>query len=582
MSDESYKIRWYRDEEHYDFALVKRGMLIGAAPENDIRIPGTEVADVAAKIEYTDSRYIISGFKPETVVVNGRKKKKHALEPGDRFELAGKVFVFGQYDQSNDSSSKSRIATPVDDLTHFAELVAQERELDSLLKKIIDALLKTIGGTDAFIFKMDSSGNPQVFVSSNSSGDPSRFSDTIVQETIRRGTGIFIPNALADPSFSAARSIADLRLVSVLCCPITVAGKMSGVVYVGSKSAADSFGEEDLNILKAYSMIAGLLIDHVDYIGRQNETIRRLGHGSNHSGIIAESEQMIHLLQNLECYAASAISILIEGETGTGKDLIAQFIHKKSPRALKPLVVVNCSSLHGELLDSELFGHKKGSFTGAVSDHTGLFSAAEGGTLFLDEIGEMEIGLQAKLLRTIETGKVRPVGSTSEIDVDVRLVCATNRDLSQSVEDGSFRKDLYYRINQFRVGLPPLRDRGEDVTLLAYYFLEKYRAEYPSKDVVDFYPESLGLMASHDWPGNVRELANAVHKGVLAASGPLVRIEIPATEGQAHTFEQATREFQKRLLQNAIKATGGNKEQAARALGLSRSTFFRHLSSHGI
>ncbi len=580
MNGKSYRIRWYHGGEHDDYALAKRGMLIGAASENDIEIPGT--VDIAAKIEFDDTQYVVSGFKPGTIVVNGRKKKRHVLERGDRFEVSGEVFVFDQVPPGDVPSAKPETAASVEDLTQFAELVARERELDSLLRKIIDALLRTVGGTDAFIFKLDSSGNPQVFVSSNPSGDPSRFSDTIVQETIRRGTGIFIPNALSDPSFSSARSIADLNLISVLCCPITVAGKMSGVVYVGSKNAADSFGEEDLNILKAYSMIAGLLIDHVDYIARQNEAIRRLGQSSNHGGIVAESEQMIHLLQNLECYAASTISILVEGETGTGKDLVAQYVHKKSARAEKPFVVVNCSSLHGELLDSELFGHKKGSFTGAVSDHTGLFAAAEGGTLFLDEIGEMEIGLQAKLLRTIETGKIRPVGSTSEVEVDVRLVCATNRDLSQSVENGSFRKDLYYRINQFRVELPPLRDRGEDATLLAYYFLEKYRSEYPSKDVVDFYPESLGLVASHEWPGNVRELSNAVHKGVLAAKGPLVKIEVPSAEEGAPTFEQATREFQKRLLQNAIKATGGNKEQAARRLGLSRSTFFRHLAAHGI
>jgi transcriptional regulator with GAF, ATPase, and Fis domain len=531
-------------------------------------------------VEPCGEGYEAVAVKPSVARLNGRKLKSAVLRPGDRIELGELVMVF-------DSGALARDIDPpsVDNFDHtftrFASAVGRERDLRALLGKVISILFEVIGGTDAFIFTLDENGKPRVFVSSASDRDAAevRFSDTVVQEALTRGEGVFIPNALDDPAFSGSRSILDLQLSSVLCCPLRVAGKTSGVIYLGSKKASTSFSRRDLDMLNVYATVVAMLINHVEYISQQHTIIRRLARCEEHEGIIAESKVMRDLLANIEPLAASDIPVLLEGDTGTGKDLFAHLIHQKSRRADKAMVVVNCSSLHGELMESELFGHRKGSFTGAVRDHEGLFVAANGGTLFLDEIGEMEAGLQAKLLRTLETGTVRAVGATEERGVDVRIICATNRKLADMVERGTFRKDLYYRINQYRLILPPLCEREDDCVLLAYYFLEQYRSSYPSKEVIDFHPDTIKAIVTHDWPGNIRELAGAVHKGVLSARGPLVTIDLGMADQTPRTYESAMREFQRRVLRDAVRACGGNKEKAAKRLGLSRSTFFRYLAA---
>jgi transcriptional regulator with GAF, ATPase, and Fis domain len=259
--------------------------------------------------------------------------------------------------------------------------------------------------------------------------------------------------------------------------------------------------------------------------------------------------------------------------------VLARLVHTKSGRSERKYVVVNCSSLRGELLESELFGHKKGSFTGAVSDHNGLFSEADGGTLFLDEIGEMDVMLQAKLLRTLETGKIRPVGSSAEESVDVRIICATNQDLESMVEKGAFRKDLHYRLNHFVIKLPPLKEREDDILLLAYFFLDMFKARYPNKELADFHPDSLKAIAFYEWPGNVRELSSVIHRAVLSCEGPLVTLDLPSQQHNTIDFDKATRDFQKTLVNRALHIAGGNREKAASLLGISRSTFFRYLAA---
>jgi two-component system response regulator GlrR len=240
--------------------------------------------------------------------------------------------------------------------------------------------------------------------------------------------------------------------------------------------------------------------------------------------------------------------------------------------------VVNCSTLRGELLASELFGHKKGAFTGALQDQKGIFQAADGGTLFLDEIGELDLPLQAMLLRTLESGMVRPVGQANEIRVDVRLICATNRQLEKRVAEGAFRQDLYYRINQHGITLPPLRERGEDILLLAHYFLEKAKPSFPDKQLAGFHPESLFALARYRWPGNLRELGNTITKAALFADSPVVRVSLPEAQDRWMDMDEATNRFQVDYLQRALEVCGGDKDKAAAMLGMGRSTFFRYLA----
>jgi transcriptional regulator with GAF, ATPase, and Fis domain len=294
-------------------------------------------------------------------------------------------------------------------------------------------------------------------------------------------------------------------------------------------------------------------------------------------GVVYQSPVMRTIISDVETIARSDIAVLLSGETGSGKDTVAHLIHHRSKRSKEPFIVINCSTLRGELLASELFGHKKGAFTGALQDQTGLIASAEGGTLFLDEIGEMDASLQAMLLRVLESGKVRPLGGASEFAVDVRLICATNRDLPGMIERKTFREDLFYRVGQYEIAIPPLRERGEDAVLLANHFLEKLRRKYPEKEIEAFDSKSITAIRRYDWPGNVRQLFNVVHRGLLRASSPYVELDIPEAREKPTGLEHATLRFQKEYVFRAITACGGNKNAAAKSLGIAKSTLFRYL-----
>ncbi|MBF0433472.1 MAG: sigma 54-interacting transcriptional regulator, partial [Fibrobacteria bacterium] len=387
-----------------------------------------------------------------------------------------------------------------------------------------------------------------------------------------------IPNTLHDPKYATAKSIVALKLNTVLCTPIIISGNIIGLIYIGCRKPEISYAHPDLESLDVYALIAGMIIHNVDYICQQRETIRRLAGAEAESGLVAQSQAMQKVLDRVNPVAASTISILLQGETGTGKDVLANYIHLKSERKQGPFVAVNCSSLRGELLESELFGHKKGAFTGAVCDKKGLFQASNNGTIFLDEIAELDLSLQAKLLRVLESGLVRPVGGLGEEQVNVRVVAATNRNIADMVQDGEFREDLFYRLAQMIVHIPPLREREGDILLLAYHYLEKYKAEYPKKAIKDFHPEAIQALMTHEWPGNVRELVNVIHLSLLTSDGPLISLDMASLQQKAETLEDATHKFQKNFISRVLAMKKGNKEEAAAMLGMSRSTFFRYLN----
>ena len=557
------------------FQLRNRLFCIGSDPDSDVVVKGRSVPPVAVKIEPFEGGYRSSGADGTAVTVNGKKVGFARLVPGDTITVGKAQFRFDAAPQTAHGEQQGLTGG----LLKLIATIGRERELSPLLKKLLRILRELSGGTDVFLFKLDGDGRPQIFESSVPGETGERFSDTIVQTVLSRKEGICISNALADPSFRNAGSIADLKLQSVLCVPMMTAGRCVGLVYIGSSSPAVSFTPRDLSTVTLYASIAGMLINHVDFIVSQQTTIERLAGTGSADGIIAGCSAMRAVITAVQAIAAADITVLLEGETGTGKNRIAELIHARSTRASGPFVVVNCSALHGELLESELFGHKKGSFTGAFSDHPGLFAAAGGGTILLDEIGELELPLQAKLLRTIETGTIRPIGSAGELPVNVRVLCATNRNLGTMVQEGSFRADLYYRINQFPIPVPPLRQRGEDIELLALLLLDRFKRQYPEKTVAGFTPEALHFIRTHNWPGNIRELSNLVHRAVLLAEGPLVRFEQQREDTSFPAdFDSATRQFQKQFLEKAIFAADGNKEVAAQNVGLKRSTFYRYLT----
>ena len=302
--------------------------------------------------------------------------------------------------------------------------------------------------------------------------------------------------------------------------------------------------------------------------------------------IVSRSNVMAELLAEAKLVAASQASILIRGESGSGKELLARAIHNASSREGRPFVAVNCGAIPEPLLESELFGHVKGAFTGAVANHRGLFQAAHGGTLFLDEIGDMPLPLQVKLLRVLQERLVRPVGASEAIPVDVRILSATHRDLDAAMAEGQFREDLYYRLNVVTLALPTLAERREDIPLLAQHFLSKLADKY-DKRLNGFAPDALKALSTAAWPGNVRQLHNVVEQVSALATTPLIplslvqrALRVPSME--VLNYAQARQRFEHEYLVGLLKLTDGNVADAARLADRNRTEFYRLLQKHGL
>lgn len=300
--------------------------------------------------------------------------------------------------------------------------------------------------------------------------------------------------------------------------------------------------------------------------------------------IITRSPALESILSKAKLVAVSDASVLIRGESGTGKELLARAIHRASPRAAKAFVAVNCGAIPEQLLESELFGHMKGSFTGAARDYKGLFQAADGGTILLDEIGDMPLPLQVKLLRVLQEREVRPIGSTQTVPMNVRIISATHRNLEDAIKDGGFREDLYYRLNVVSFALPSLSERREDIPVLATHFLNQLAAKY-DKPLNGFASEAMEVLVKSAWPGNVRELYNVVEQAVALSTTPivpssLVENAIRGRTAELSSFESARSEFEREYLAKLLKITGGNVTQAARLAKRNRTEFYKLLQRH--
>ncbi|HDL53190.1 MAG TPA: sigma-54-dependent Fis family transcriptional regulator [Proteobacteria bacterium] len=322
----------------------------------------------------------------------------------------------------------------------------------------------------------------------------------------------------------------------------------------------------------------------------ENEILRAQVENTFMAGrIIGRSPKIQEVFDTLKMVAPTDATILILGESGTGKELVADAIHHNSPRSGGPLVKVNCAALPETLLESELFGHEKGSFTGATSRREGRFKLADGGTLFLDEIGEMSLLLQTKLLRVIQTRSFERVGGTETLDVDVRLVVATNRDIEAEVKEGRFREDLYYRLNVIPIDLPPLRERREDIPLLAEHFLKEI-SERNRKDIRGFAPQTMDLLLRNRWKGNIRELENVVERAVIMSRSEFIQpVDLPvhiqdseATAPVGVTPGRPLSELEKEAIVQTLQMTGGNRTETARLLGISRRTLQYKLKEYGV
>jgi len=401
-------------------------------------------------------------------------------------------------------------------------------------------------------------------------------SGSVLRHVLDTGEAVLTLDTSADPRFGAAESVVLHGIRSVACAPMKVRDRVLGALYLDWRGVEASVNREALDFLEALATHAAIALDGARMVERlevENRALRgRLGVGGL---LLGESPAMQRVYRLMETALPTHAPVLILGESGTGKELVARSLHNQGPRAEGPFIVQFCGALTETLLESELFGHKRGSFTGAVADRKGLFEMAHGGTFFLDEVADIPLPTQAKLLRVIEDGEFRPVGDTRVVKVDVRIIAATNKNIEEELRAGRFRNDLFYRLNVFTITLPPLRERGSDVVLIAQTYVRGFCDEIgvPIKELT---PEAKEALLAHSWPGNVRQLRNAIQRAVLVSDAEWITRE-DLTLGEASATEAAPVQGSEGSLEDVIRRTvlarlsrtEGNRTLAARSLGVS-------------
>ena len=493
----------------------------------------------------------------------------------------------------------------VTQLLRASRLVTGTLDLNELLVRIVDSVIQVGGADRGFLMLMRDDGKLHFEVArSKEEGtlppDEFQISWGIAEEAAHRRETVWVPDAVGSSLFQDRKSVRELSLRTVVALPILSAGRVLGVLYIDSHSIAHEFTPEDIALLEGFAGIVAVGIENArlhealreskSRLEIENLNLRRaLKEEFRYGLLVGRSPKMLRVIELLEKVIPTQVSVLVQGETGTGKELIARAIHMNGPRGEHNFVAVNCGALPENLLESELFGYKKGAFTGAAEDRIGLFEAADSGTIFLDEVGEMPATLQVKLLRVLQDSQIRRVGDTVNRRVDVRLIAATNRDLRAEVDAGRFRQDLYYRLNVVPLQLPPLRERGDDILLLAQHFLEQF-SKQQAKEIRGLSAESRELLLRHAWPGNVRELENAMARAVaLADTGTVLEpalfgLGAPVVrrwDGQ-HTLRETLDAVEADTIREALRQCDSNVSRAARALGVSRQHLHNRMNAHGI
>ncbi|MCE9578651.1 MAG: sigma 54-interacting transcriptional regulator [Deltaproteobacteria bacterium] len=433
--------------------------------------------------------------------------------------------------------------------------------------------------------------------------DPVKASRAVLRRVLADRAAILTANAQEE--VASSESILGGQILSMIAVPLWRGDEITGIIQADNRYSAGMFDENDLEVALLLGSQAALAVDNATLVSRlrlaeeraRGENVylkRREVQRQRFDNIIGDSAAMKAVFAQLEKVVDTRATVCVEGETGTGKELIASAVHYKSNRKDKMFVAQNCAALPENLLESELFGHKRGAFTSADADKKGLFEIADGGTLFLDEMGEMPLSLQAKLLRVLQEGTIRPVGATSEKQVDVRIICATNRDLNVEVEKGRFRQDLFYRLMVFPIRLPPLRERGGDIPMLAKHFLARYADEY-RVDLPGFTPEALDALANYPWPGNIRELENEIQRLVIQAdpgcwlevtdlSPRLRKVEgtVARIAPKKGTLKEMVEQVERWLLTEALRENGNNKTKTAVQLGITREGLHKKLAKFSL
>jgi Nif-specific regulatory protein len=482
-----------------------------------------------------------------------------------------------------DSAKASRVVGDLNALLRISKAVNSVRGLEALEKQVLESIFEVAPADRAAILLCEHGAEEwtSVFGWDRRAGPNQavQVSRTIVSQVLADGVAILSNDVPSDQSFSDTASIVERRIRSVLAVPLEVFDRILGVIYLDASNPDARFDENHLQLLTAIGSIAAAALENARRMESLEQENRRLQEEiSLEHNMVGDSPRMRDVYQFIARVAPRDTTVLIYGESGTGKELVARAIHRTSGRANKPCVAINCAALAESLLESELFGHEKGSFTGAIAQKKGKLEIAEGGTVFLDEVGELAPLLQAKLLRVLQEREFERVGGTRTIKLDVRLVTATNRDLEEEVKKGRFRDDLFYRLNVVSLRMPALRERREDIPLLASYFAAKF-SQRSNRPVLGVSSQARTCLTNYDWPGNVRELENAIERAVVLGSSDMIlpedlpeaileRAEASGGAAGMAAFHDSLREAKKQLILNAFEQAQGSYTEAAKLLGL--------------
>lgn len=616
--------------ERTTIALLEDEVSIGRDSSNSISIRDYSVSRRHCVIRREGESFKVLDLESVNgTFVNDLPAGEQLLKHGDQIGIGRALFLFqaeGEYDDAHSSvelsddelrspattqlekkdalylkpdalkaalGSGGRIARDLNALLKISTMLSTVRELTQLESTLIQTLLETIPAErGAILHVQEDSGEVVASYGAHKvprPEQPVRISRSVVQKVMRERVATLCVDVRDDQSLRSAESLFTAQVCSLLCVPIIIRERVAGFIYLDTSHRGIILDEGHLQLVTAVGSIAAVAIENVRHLAwLQGENQRLHQQISLEHNMIGESPRIHDVYRFIERVAPAGTTVLIRGESGTGKELVAHAIHSNSPRAVKQFVAINCAVLSEALLESELFGYEKGAFTSAVAQKRGRLEVADGGTLFLDEVGELTPATQAKLLRVLQERQFERLGSTHSINVDVRIIAATNRNLEEAIKSGRFREDLYYRLNVISLTLPPLRERRDDIPLLAYYFIEKYSKKC-KRLVSGISPEARACLVAYDWPGNVRELENAIERAiVLGNSEVIVPEDLPETlltnsvPEKLPDYHEAMNEMKKKIILGAIEKASGNYTQAAKLLGIHSTNLHRLIRTLGL
>jgi transcriptional regulator with GAF, ATPase, and Fis domain len=585
------------------FALNEEPLVIGRETAANLCIADASVSRRHSRIERKDDGFVITDLESlNGTFVNDVPVKSRLLEHGDRVRIGDSQFLFLTHE--GDSMSKSSdvrieetqvisgstvqirfdhaiylMGRDLSALMKVSTTINSIRGLDDLLERLLELLFEVVPAQrGAILLTNEGTFETSLVFGLHRTHGKDRavtVSRTFVQQVLRDGVALLANDGVSEWT-EASDSLISTGAQSVMCVPLILFDRKIGVLYLDTTSPRDPFNNDHLKLVAAISGIAAVAIENArQFEWLETEKERLLSDVNIEHNMIGETAAMQRVYHFISKVAPTDATVLISGESGTGKELAARAIHRNSKRSQKAFMAVNCAALNESLLESELFGHEKGSFTGALAQKKGRLEIADGGTIFLDEIGELTLALQVKLLRVVQEREFERVGGTVTLKVDLRVIAATNKNLEEAIEAGEFRQDLYYRLNVVSLEMPPLRERREDIMLLANYFADKYGARCNRK-LRGFSTEARNYLTAYDWPGNVRELENAIERAVVLGTTDLILPEdLPEAVLEARLsstsplrYHEAVTQAKKEIILDAAAQVNGNFAEAARLLGV--------------